>query len=84
MSKISHRGSEDARKELPSLIEAAESGSATIITRHGRPVAALVSVDAYRRCHRQQSLLPLEGSGHGQWGTDSTRAIDKLRGEWDR
>ena len=84
MSKISHRGSEDARNELPSLIEAAESGHATIITRRGRPVAALVPVDAYRRGHRQQSLLPLEGSGKSQWGKNSTRTIGKLRDEWDR
>jgi prevent-host-death family protein len=84
MSKISHRGSEDARNELPSLIEAAEGGHATIITRRGRPVAALVPVDAYRRSHRQQSLLPLEGSGRGQWGKNSKRTIEKLRDEWDR
>jgi prevent-host-death family protein len=84
MSKISHRGSEEARNELPSLIEAAEGGHATIITRRGRPVAALVPVDAYHRSHRQQSLLPLEGSGKNQWGTNSTRTIGKLRNEWSR
>jgi len=83
MSKISHRGSEDARNELPSLIEAAEGGHATIITRRGRPVAALVPVEAYRRSHRQQSLLALEGSGRGQWGKNSTRTIGKLRDEWE-
>jgi prevent-host-death family protein len=82
MSKISHRGSEDARNELPSLIEAAEGGHATIITRRGRPVAALVPVEAYRHNHRQQSLLPLEGSGQKHWGQNSTRAIGKLRDEW--
>lgn len=84
MTKVSHRGSEDARKELPSLVEAAEGGHATIITRHGRPVAALIPVDAYYRCHRQQSLLPLEGSGRGQWGKDSNRTLGKLRDEWSR
>jgi prevent-host-death family protein len=83
-SKISHRGSEDARNELPSLIEAAEGGHATIITRRGRPVAALVPVDAYRRSHRQQSLLSLEGSGEKQWGRNSTGTIRKLRDEWGR
>jgi prevent-host-death family protein len=82
MSKISHRGSEDARNELPSLIEAAEGGNATIITRRGRPVAALVPVDAYRRSHSQQSLLPLEGSGQRHWGKNSARTIGKLRDEW--
>jgi prevent-host-death family protein len=84
MSKISHRGSEDARNELPSLLEAAESGQATIITRRGRPVAALVPLDAYQRNHGQQSLLRLEGSGKNQWGKNSTRTLDKLRDEWSR
>jgi prevent-host-death family protein len=84
MTKVSHRGSEDARKELPSLVEAAEGGHATIITRHGRPVAALIPVDAYYRSHRQQSILPLEGSGHGLWGKDSTHTIRTLRDEWGR
>ena len=82
MSKISRRGSEDARNELPSLIEAAEGGHATIITRRGRPVAALVPVDNYRRSHRQRSLLALEGSGRSHWGKNSTRTIGKLRDEW--
>jgi prevent-host-death family protein len=84
MAKISRRGSEDARNELPSLIEAAEAGHPTVITRRGRAVAALVPVDAYRRSHRQQSLLPLEGSGQIQWGKNSTRTIGKLRDEWSR
>ncbi len=84
MSKISHRGSEEARNELPSLIEAAEGGRATIITRRGRPVAALVPLDAYRDHHRQRSLLPLEGSGQGQWGKHSGRTLGKLRDEWNR
>jgi prevent-host-death family protein len=84
MAKILHRGSEDARNELPSLIEAAESGHPTIITRRGRPVAALVPVDAYQRSRRQQSLLPLEGSGQNQWGKNSNRTLGKLRDEWSR
>jgi len=83
MSKISHRGSEDARNELPSLIEAAEGGHVTIITRRGRPVAALVPVDAYRHSHRQRSLMALEGSGRSRWGKNSNRTIGKLRDEWD-
>ena len=84
MSKIAHRGSEEARNALPSLLEAAESGHATIITRRGRPVAALVPVDDYQRSHRQQSLLPLEGSGQNLWGKNSSRTLGKLRDEWSR
>jgi prevent-host-death family protein len=82
MSKISHRGSEDARNEFSSLIEAAEAGKSTIMTGRGRPVAALAPVDNYPRSHRQQSLLALEGSGRSHWGKNSTRTLGKLRDEW--
>ena len=85
MTKITHKGSEEARNELPHLLEEAEGGRATIITRRGKPVAALVPLEAYRGGSRQQPLLALEGSGgRGLWGRSSTRAIGKLRDEWSR
>jgi prevent-host-death family protein len=40
--KLAHKGSEEARNELPTLLEEAEGGRTTIITRRSRPVAALV------------------------------------------
>lgn len=84
MSKEQRKGAEEARNQLPDLLAAAEQGRSTIITRHGRPVAALVPIDAYRPSGRQQSLLPLSGSGRGLWGKNSTRTIDRLRDEWNR
>jgi len=84
VNKVAHRGSEEARNELPSLIEAAESGSATIITRRGRPVAALVPLEQYRGRRNQQSILSLEGSGRRLWGKNSRRTLEKLRDEWNR
>jgi len=83
MTKLVHKGSEEARNELPSLLENAEGGRATIITRRGRPVAALVPLAQYR-ANRQQSLITLEGSGRGMWGKNSNAAIKKLRDEWSR
>jgi prevent-host-death family protein len=83
MSKIVHKGSEEARNELPTLLEEAEGGRATIITRRGRPVAALVPLAQYRT-RQQQSLLTLEGSGRGLWGKNSSGKIKKLRDEWSR
>jgi prevent-host-death family protein len=77
------RGAEDARNHLPELLDAAEKGHATIITKRGRPVAALVPVEAYKASERQPSLLPLYGSGRGYWGEDSARAVRELRDEWD-
>jgi len=84
MSKIPRKGAEEARNRLPDLLEAAEKGRSTIITRHGRPVAALVPLDEYAATGRQQPLLPVEGSGRGLWGEDSTRSVRELRDEWSR
>lgn len=84
MSDVQRKGSEEARNQLPDLLEAAERGKSTIITRHGRPVAVLVPIDEYRPIERQASLVPLAGSGKGMWGKDSTRTIRRLREEWDR
>ena len=84
MAKIERKGVEEARNQLPKLIEAAESGRATVITRRGRAVAALVPLDEYDAKRRQQSLLSVAGSGRGLWGADSARSISTLREEWSR
>jgi prevent-host-death family protein len=81
---ILRKGAEEARNQLPDLLEAAEKGRSTIITRHGRPVAALVSIEAYGAAVRQQPLMPVAGSGRGLWGKNSTRTLRKLRDEWSR
>jgi prevent-host-death family protein len=84
MSTTQRKGAEEARNQLPELLRAAQNGQSTIITRHGRPVAALVPIEAYGSAVRQQSLLPLKGSGRGLWGKDSTRTLRRLRDEWSR
>lgn len=77
-------GAKKARGQLAALLDAAEKGDPTIITRHGRPVAALIPVDAYDVDRRQASMLPLIGSGRGLWGKCSARTLRLLRDEWDR
>jgi len=84
MNNVQRKGAEEARNQLPDLLEAAERGKSTIITRHGRAVAVLVPIDEYRPVARQASLVPLAGSGRGMWGKDSARTIRQLREEWDR
>jgi prevent-host-death family protein len=84
MSKAARKGAEDARNQLPDLLEAAEKGQSTIITKHGRPVAAIVPLDAYDAASRQEPLVPMEGSGRGLWGEDSHRTLRDLRDEWSR
>ena len=64
---ILRKGAEEARNQLPDLLDAAEKGRSTIITRHGRPVAALVSIEAYGAAVRQQPLTPVAGSGMTWW-----------------
>ena len=77
--RIVRKGAEEARNQLPDLLDAAANGRSTIITRHGRPVAALVPIEAYGAAIRQQPLMPIEGSGRGLWGKSSTQTIRKLR-----
>jgi prevent-host-death family protein len=78
------KGAEEARNRLPELLDAAENGHSTIITRHGRAVAALVPIEAYESRNRQQSILPLVGSGRGLWGKNSAATIAALRDQWSR
>jgi prevent-host-death family protein len=78
------KGAEEARSQLPDLLDAAEKGQSTVITRHGRPIAALVPIEAYSTAVGQQSLMPVAGSARGLWGKDSARTLRKLRDEWSR
>ena len=78
------RGAEEARNRLPELLDAAEKGRSTIITRRGRPVAVLGPIVASGAALGQQPLTPCQGSGRGLWGKDSARTLRRLRGEWNR
>ncbi len=84
MRSMRQKRAEEARNHLPELLAAAERGESTLITKHGRPVAAVVPASALGAAARQEPLLPLAGSGRGLWGRDSRRTIRKLRGEWSR
>ena len=84
MATISKKGAEEARNQLPSLLEAAEKGRATVITKHGKPVAALVPIEDFKAASKQMSLASLEGTGRGLWGKNSTKTIDEMRDEWER
>jgi prevent-host-death family protein len=78
------KGAEEARNQLPNLLEAAEGGWSTVITKRGRPVAVLVPIADYVATARQEPLTAVAGSGRGLWGRNSARAIRKLRDEWSR
>lgn len=79
-------GLEQARIQLPSIVANAHSGVASVITRHGKPYAAVVpfkDLEQTRGARRTaSSLLALRGTGQGLWGPHVGRTIAKLRDEW--
>jgi len=77
------KGAEEARQQLPAILAAAAAGRTTVITRHGREIAAVVPVSAIKHA-KPASLLALAGSGRKLWGKDSRKAIAELRDEWMR
>ena len=76
-------GIEAARKQLPALVDAAGRGEAVLITRRGRPCAALVAPDRIDAGSGRLTLRALAGSGHGLWGKDSADWLRRLRREWE-
>jgi prevent-host-death family protein len=78
------KGAAETRNQLANLLDAAEKGQSTIITRRGRPVAALVPIEAYAAAARQRPLTTVKGSGRGLWGNNSKRTGRALRNEWSR
>jgi prevent-host-death family protein len=84
MPRPIRKGVEDARNQLPALLAEAEKGRATIITRHGRSIAAIVPVERADGGQRQRSLAGLTGSGKGMWGKNSAKTLRRLRDEWRR
>jgi len=81
MRKMRVRGAEAARNQLPQLLDAAEKGASTLITRRGRPVAELIPAGHRSSSGSQQPLNSLVGSGKGLW---SPGMVQMLRDEWTR
>lgn len=73
-------GVQIAREKLPELLDRAHRGERVLITKHGKPYAALVEPAA--ATVKTGALARLRGSGRGLWGRDSARWLEKLRREW--
>jgi prevent-host-death family protein len=84
MGKIMTRGAEEARNQLPQLLDAAAAGRTTLITRRGEAVAAIIPAEELQTHSRQRSLYDLRGTGNGLWGARSKQTIAKLKEEWGR
>lgn len=44
----------EARNKLPSIVHAVEKGASVKLTRHGRPVAVLMSLKHYEKLNREK------------------------------
>ena len=76
-------GVAEARAELSELLEQARRGVRVIITKHGRPYAALVPVKEGAARLRASSLMSLRGTGRGLWGGEAAKQIAALGEEWE-
>ena len=77
-------GAEEARAKLPDLLEQAHHGQSAVITKRGKPYAAIVPVSAVltaRDSGERQAFRALKGTGKGLW---RKRAVAAMRDEWDR
>lgn len=80
-------GLEAARARLPSLVGLAQAGESSIITRHGKPMAALVPASSLASLVAQDSaraisLLQLRGTGQGLW-SNTQDSVSAQRQEWN-
>jgi prevent-host-death family protein len=85
MSAPTHYGFEQARAQLPTLMAQAHAGQASIITKHGKPYAAIVPLANVAQARKQpdKGILNLQGSGKGLWGKKYSGTMAQLRDEWD-
>lgn len=82
MSRSASYGLEQARIQLPAIVAQAGAGVASVITRHGKPCAAVVPMKDLRDSLRVSGILALRGSGRGLWGRSAGAAVAELRDEW--
>lgn len=82
MSRRRYTGVEETRQQLPSLLEQAHAGEPVVITKHGKPFAAIVPLDALPVAAMRPSFIALRASGAGLWGDDAADWVNRMRDEW--
>ncbi len=79
-------GIEQARAQLPRIVAEAHAGAYSVISKHGKPYAAVVSLQELEKLQAarkaQRGLLALRGTGRGLWGSDVGKTVTELRDEW--
>lgn len=86
--RVNTVGLEQGRSRLPELAARANAGEPSLLTRHGKPFAAIVAPDVLDQTLQQQqrrrtSFVALRGSGKGLWGPSPAEFIAKIRDEWE-
>lgn len=76
-------GLEQGRSTLPQLASRAHAGEPSLLTRHGKPYAAIVSPEMLTQARPRARFLVLRGTGKGLWGKTPAGEIAALRDEWD-
>jgi antitoxin (DNA-binding transcriptional repressor) of toxin-antitoxin stability system len=76
-------GLEQGRSTLPELASRAHAGEPSLLTRHGKPYAAIVSAEVLIKARPRRRFLGLRGSGAGLWGPSAAGTIAELRDQWD-
>jgi prevent-host-death family protein len=86
MVSIANYGLEQARIQLPNIVSNAHAGIRSIITKHGKPYAAIVPIQDVKKsptdADSASGILALRGTGRGLWGDHVGLAVSKLRDEW--
>lgn len=75
-------GLEQGRSTLPELAARAHAGEPSLLTKHGKPFAAIVSPDIVLQTRPKVRFLSLRGTGRGLWGDAPARTVADLRDEW--
>ena len=79
-SKVQTAGVEEARTKLPQILRAANHEDAiTIVTKRGKPYAAVVPV--WQALREAPGILALRGSAKGCFG-DAGAFVRAMRDEW--
>lgn len=86
MSAMANYGLEQARIQLPMIVAEAHAGVRSIITKHGKPYAAIVPIEDIQKSSTDADLasgiLALRGTGRGLWGPHVGQTVSELRDEW--
>ena len=80
---VTRVGLDEGRSTLPRLAALAHAGQASLLTRHGKPFAAIVAPEVLLASRPRPAFLALRGSGRGLWGPSASATVADLRDEWD-